>query len=311
MAAIPTQPHSTRLENLHIDAQGASLDLEGRPVRLVAAGYAAPVASMQELYHHALADYYQRSAELSRAAAERHPPLLGRLLSWVGRFFSAISPVPQAPASFPPVPPPPPATPPPVDPPGGRRSEAHLTRSPQLSSPLPAQPAESGGMRPSSAGTRAPTPPILHVVFADRDGVHVIWQVAGSRRDRERAPADATRPPPRLELTYGLDSAMAQRLQDCYGQLAQLGYRIADLGAVRAAPEKSAASPGPARAVASPAAPEAKIEAAEQPATEPAKAVRPRASPRPARPAASPGPVEPSPPVVPPPARDPGLLPGM
>ena len=56
-----------------------------------------------------------------------------------------------------------------------------------------------------------------------------------------RTPRTAGRPIPRQphpgwNSPMGWTPAMAQRLQDCYGQLAQLGYRIAGLDAVRTAP---------------------------------------------------------------------------
>ena len=72
MPPPPSHPlDSTRLENLSLDPHGAAFDLAGRPVRLNGDGYASPVASMREFYQHALADYYQRSAD---GSAARPPP---------------------------------------------------------------------------------------------------------------------------------------------------------------------------------------------------------------------------------------------
>src|SRR5471030_920915 len=96
---------STRLENLSLDSQGAAFDLEGRPIRLKGEGYASPVASMREFYQHALNDYYERSAELSRQAAASRPPLLRRMLSWIGRIIYRVTPGPRAEAGLPAPPP--------------------------------------------------------------------------------------------------------------------------------------------------------------------------------------------------------------
>jgi len=144
----------------------------------------------------------------------------------------------------------------------------------------------------------------------------VIWQLASAKREadpKNRDSADPKASPPRLELTYGLDSSMAQRLQDCYGQLAQLGYKIAGLETVRVAPEKSAGkreSPKP-------------VPGASTSATKPVMAEKAAAeAPQPAEPAPSPRKARPKPETNPSPAipaapapgvadRNPAFLPGL
>jgi hypothetical protein len=318
MPSNPTYSRSTRLENLSLDSQGAAFALDGRPVRLNADGYGAPVASMQELYHHALADYYQRSAELSRQAAESRPPLLSRLLSWVGRCFERLVPGPRSAAVFPPAPPPTNREAAVRSP----RSESGITperRESPLTSPtppgiigpragpLPDPVAPPPMTPPPPAVSRRTVPPVLQVIFADQDGVHVIWQLAAGKRGpipQGRNPSDPKAEPPKLEFTYNLDSAMAQRLQDCYGQLAQLGYKIAGLDAVHSIPgkfahKKESAGPTPAP----------KAEPLETAAIEPAKTTGSRHSPRKASPEANPS--DPARPVAEPPNRDPSFLPGI
>ena len=66
--------------------------------------------------------------------------------------------------------------------------------------------------------------PALRTAFGDRDGVHLSWQV-----------------PPNAgvhTLNYPLDSVLADRLQDCYGHLAELGYKVVGLDLLKAPPEK-------------------------------------------------------------------------
>src|SRR5277367_1499007 len=105
MSSQPSSPHSSRLENLSLGTQGAAFELDGSPIRLDSSGYAAPVASLQEFYHQALADFYQRSAEITRQQAAR-PPLLGRLFSWIGGLFgrtTSAAPAAAHPHAVPPV----------------------------------------------------------------------------------------------------------------------------------------------------------------------------------------------------------------
>ena len=318
MPSKPTTPQSTRLENLSFDPQGAAFDLEGRPIRLNAEGYAGPVASMQEFYHLALSDYYRRSAELSRQAPR--PSLLGRLVSWVGRCFERLRPAAPAPGVLFPLPPPPTVPGSPTlqgpSPQRGadliqpRREAALAPETPPIISQRVGP--SSGSAKPSAAKPAAAAPPLLHVVFADRDGVHVIWQLAAAGREsgpKGRGPVDAKTASPRLELTYSLDSSMAQRLQDCYGQLAQLGYKITGLEAVRAIPEKPGREKKSPEAAPTPPTPAAAAESAEKSTAETPKAASLRPPPRKARPDPGPLPVEAARPAPEPP--NPSFLPGI
>jgi hypothetical protein len=324
MPSNPTYSRSTRLENLSLDSQGAAFALDGRPVRLNADGYGAPVASMQELYHHALADYYQRSAELSRQAAESRPPLLSRLLSWVGRCFERLVPGPRSAAIFPPLPPPANrevAAPSPRSESGltpGRRESPLISPTPPRiigprAGPHPDPVAPPTITPPPPASSRRTVPPVLQVIFADQEGVHVIWQLAAGKQGptpQGRNPTDPKAEPPKLEFTYNLESSMARRLQDCYGQLAQLGYKIAGLEAIRTSPDKTAKEKDPAKPV--PATPESAFVASEKSVGEPSKPAEIRPSPRKSRAEAIPAKTEEIQPNKPESSnRDPSFLPGI
>jgi hypothetical protein len=291
----PSSPHSSRLENLSLGAQGAAFDLDGSPVRLESSGYAAPVACLQEFYHQALADFYQRSAEITRQQAAARPPLLGRLLTWIGGLFgrgSSAAPPASHPQAAPPV----------MAPPPPRTSAEPARRAAEALAVFPSPEADRGA-KPGAPATAAP-PPILQVVFADREGVHVIWQLTPAKPEAtagSRDAAGAKAATPRLELTYRLDSTLAHKLQDCYGQLTQLGYKVAGLEAVQAAPEKPAAAKKTPRAAPSPAAPAAEIP----------KTAEARVAPRKPRPEPAPVRTEPEKTGPDHPNRDPSFLPGI
>jgi hypothetical protein len=299
----PSSPHSSRLENLSLGAQGAAFELDGSPVRLDSGGYAAPVASLQEFYHQALADFYQRSAEITRQQAAARPPLLGRLFSWIGGLFGR-GPSTAAGTSDPRPAPPVIAVPPP-------RASAEPARRAAEALTAFKSPEADRGAKPGLEASATP-PPILQVVFADREGVHVIWQLTPAKPEAAtRDPAGAKAAAPRLELTYRLDSTLAHKLQDCYGQLTQLGYKVAGLEAVQTAPEKPGAgkkTPRLSPEAPSPAAPSA---VAEKPAAEVPKAAESKISPRKPRPETAPVRTEPEKPAPERPNRDPSLLPGM
>jgi hypothetical protein len=289
------------LENLSLGPQGASFELDGRPIRLDSGGYAAPVASLQEFYHQALADFYQRSAEITRQQAAARPPLLGRLFSWIGGLFG------RRPDSAPPA----------AD---LRAASPQIISPPQRNDPRPASPASPMAAPEASSSPKPVSPqpaisfPVLHLVFADQNGVHVIWQLTPTKHGTNR-PAqergDAKAATPRFELTYNLDSPMAQRLQDCYGQLAQLGYKIAGLEAVRAAPERPAAKKEPSNPALEAPSVASKSVKAEKSAIEAIQAAEPKSSPRKPRLDANPVRAEPDKANPEPPSRDPSLLPGI
>ena len=317
MPSKPPSPHSTRLQNLNLEPPGAAFELDGHSVQLDARGYAAPVAAFQEFYHQALADYYRRSAELSRPAPPR-VPIIGRMFSWIGRMLGHLIPGSPPSGSAIPMPVPAPMPPTPVQespaarqseitPPGGAvsfspspppRIPDHTVRDPLIQRPNPLAPARfrrfSTWSSPTNTGSmssgRSPRPRRQVIL-------------------RARATLAPKGPLPGLELTYGLDSALAQRLQDCYGQLAQLGYKIAGLEAVRTEPEIPAAKmtpPSPAASAPSLPARPGLVETSPDPAP---RATEPRA--RKPRVPASPAPPEPGPPVPEPTQRDPNFLPGI
>jgi hypothetical protein len=210
MATTPPSPTTTRLERIGFGSAGADFGLDGRPVQLRSDAHAGPLATFRDFYAPALADYYVRAASL------RPPSLLGRLRSWIGGLFGrraeVYAPAP-APAAVATVPAPP---------------------QPQPQQQTPVQPAR----QPTAAAAPAPGSgsPVLHLVFADRDGVHLTWESARPGPDAAQA---------RLVLTYPLDSALARRLQDCYGELSKLGYKVADLGVLRPEAAKRPAAPEP------------------------------------------------------------------
>jgi hypothetical protein len=301
MPSIPSSARSTRLENLHLGPHGAAFELDGHSVQLDGRGYAAPVAAFQEFYHQALADYYQRSAELNRPAPPR-VPIIGRMFSWIGRMLGRLAPGAPGPGVPAPIPAAGPLPMPPSSSPKGLAAR-QVESAPSVSAgPLP--PSSPSKTFAKAVGS-GPMPPLLHVVFADQTGVHIVWQLAPAQSEGDPARPDksgAKASPPRLELTYGLDSAIAQRLQDCYGQLAQLGYKIAGLDGIRSTPEKKAVIQE-----ARPVSPEPV--ANEKSAGEMPKPTEPRPKkPRVAIAQPSPAPSQPTPE---PPNRDPSFLPGI
>jgi hypothetical protein len=333
MSSKPPLQNSTRLENLSLGPQHVAFELDGHPVQLDSNGYAAPVASLSEFYRQALADYNQRTAQLNHQHAAARKPLLTRLFSWVGRLFERFAPVARAPAGTtgaPPVV----ALAPQLDPVDtGRRSAGQTSARPDasFSAAVPqeiaasrthlhpdlasskASPKRIETPKPASDG-RVPTAPVLHLVFADKDGVHVIWQLTLTKT--ELKPAASTQDgssasKSELKLTYSLDSLVAQRLQDCYGQLTQLGYKIADLDSVRAEPGKIA-SKKEIQAQAAELSPAPPIPVAvEGPACESSKPAETKSSPRKLRPEAVTVQTEPAKLSAPSPDRAPTLLPGV
>jgi hypothetical protein len=205
MTSIHSFPHSTKVENLSFGPHEASFDMEGRTVQLRDAGNSPSVAAFRAFYDLAAADYR------ARAAAAR-PSWLSRLRNFVGRLFGAAAP--EGGASRDADPPHPPHLP--AVHPTPRR--AREKREYHEAAPAPAESVR----HPSHAAAAPRIQPILSAVFADEKGVHVIWQAPVRTQCKS------------LEFTYALDSGVAQRLQDCYGQLSQLGYKVVGLEIVTA-----------------------------------------------------------------------------
>jgi hypothetical protein len=117
----------------------------------------------------------------------------------------------------------------------------------------PAHQAQPGlpTQAPPPAAPAPKSPPGTPSVFADREGVHLVWR-----------PATVGKDDPPVSFTCRLDSEVADRLQECYGQLAKLGFKVTGLDVLHPGPSKTA----PKEA-------ERKTPAAEVPAAEaPAKA---------------------------------------
>jgi len=82
--------------------------------------------------------------------------------------------------------------------------------------------ATADSSRHSPAFSGAVAEPSLHAAYADKEGVHLIWR-----------PSPKKEPHQEVEFTCRLDSEVADRLQDCYGQLAKLGYKVTGLEVLR------------------------------------------------------------------------------
>jgi len=264
MEGMPSAPsRTTILENLHLPPHGASLQFEGQSVNLHGDVRDPVVGAFHAFYQGALADYRGREEPPPRAG------LLQRVRSWFARLLgigaakpaAGIDPptVPAAPAPVrsPALPGPPPA------PPAAPVPEKSAKRTaPAAAMPLPTDrtPAPAGRpTEPAAAAARGPAPQ-LRSAYADRAGVHLLWE-PGS----DRTPGD------KIELIYPLNSAVAERLQDCYGQLAKLGYKIVGLELLK--PELAPAPADAEESPAPPAAPSAGPQAAPKTAA-PAEALR-------------------------------------
>jgi hypothetical protein len=198
----PSHPnlHSTRLENLGIEPYGARFDLDGRTVQIRGDSRTPLVGALQAFHRAALDDYHAREPA-------PQPGFFSRLRSWFGRILGA-RPAEQAPGAAL----------------SGPAASVPTAPARQPSETAPRVPASAAEARPAARGA---ADPVLRAVYADKDGVHLVWQPA----------AGGSRAKP-IALTSSLDSQLAQRLEDCYGHLAELGYKVAGLELVR--PERKA-----------------------------------------------------------------------
>lgn len=222
MPLAPARPQSTRLDNLNLEPDGASFELDGRPVRLAHDTAGPAVAALHAFYQSALVDYRQRGP------GEPKPGWFARLRSWLGRLIGGAGPTHPEPALPPPVlvsaSPGPRQTPPPA-----------VRAAPEPESSY--QPAHGGtGRRADNPSPTHPAAePRLRAVFADPGGVHLIWQAPGARESASR-----------VECLHPLDSELARRLGDCYGQLEKLGFRVVGLDLLRTSPSLPVKPTGPA-----------------------------------------------------------------
>jgi hypothetical protein len=197
----PKTPHlrSTRLENLNLEPDGATLDLDGRTVNLTGDAGAPSMAALHAFHQSALADYRARPAKSSP------PGWFSRLRSWLGGFFAK---------------------------PNSAQAPWQSAAEPGLPRPSPAPDGAKTGSAPrqgrSEAGLSDPNSPRMQAAFADKEGVHLLWRLS-----------DQKAPSSEVEFTCRLDSEVADKLQDCYGHLGKLGYKVTGLELLRAQPEKS------------------------------------------------------------------------
>jgi hypothetical protein len=236
----PSHPRTTPLEHFQMGGDGARLELEGQPIELRGEGRDAAAEAFRAFYQSALEDFRARREPPPR------PGLFQRVRSWFARLLGARGSAPSAGGPWPasrgeaaPVRSPALPTPPAPDP-----APAPLpAEKPSRRSPAPAEAARA----PSSAVRAAPEPgeppppllrpadrsaPQLRAAFADREGVHLLWQDPGHRAAEGK-----------VTLTYALDSAVAQQLQGCYQQLSRLGYRVVGLELLQPKVAPAAADP--------------------------------------------------------------------
>ncbi len=225
MASAPAHPETTRLENFTFGNGTVGFELDGRPVRLGKETAGPAVDSFQTFYTSALADYRQRAPEQSK------PGWFARLRSWLGRLIGghpqeASEPHPARQTEVIPMRPSPRsrAQPDPAEPGPERRP---------LAQPAPERGAEAAASPPCLPGKAAPDP-VLRAVFADRGGIHLLW----------RAP-DPSGKSVSMERLHPLDSELARRLADCYGQLDALGYRVVGLDLLPTASPGRTPAPDP------------------------------------------------------------------
>jgi hypothetical protein len=223
---------STRLGNMVFTSAGVSLDVEGQPVWIKKDNDTASVAALQTLYRIALGDYQARQRPPAK------PGWIQRLGHWLGRIFGGPRPVGREPrrdlrgvAD----------TAAPADAPEPRRERQSPAPRPEptVRSPEPAIQGPTEARQASEGGL------FLRAVFADQGGVHLIWHRA-----------DTGKQPEETETICALDSRVADSLQDCYGHLARLGYKVIGLdlrpigspvtGKDGAHPTRNAAMPEPA-----------------------------------------------------------------
>jgi hypothetical protein len=200
--------HSTRLENLGIEPYGARFDLDGRTVQIRGDSRTPLVGALQAFHQAALDDYRARQPEPK-------PGWFSRLKSWIGRLFAG---------------------------PSTGSGQVPSTSSGQAPSTRPAaEPLRRVPAAEPRPVAETATDPVLRAVYADKDGVHLVWQPhSGKSKAKEVA------------TTSSLDSQLAQRLQDCYSHLAELGYKVAGLELLRPAapapqPEEGRVAEAPAR----------------------------------------------------------------
>ena len=227
---------STRLGNMVFSPAGVSLEVEGQPVWIRKENDGPSVAALQGFYRAALGDYHARQAVAAK------PGWITRLRHWFGRMLGRPGPAESEPRIDPRPVAVPPAS---ADAPEGRRGRPGPA-------PHPGPPGAGYGQTPPASVS--PAEPFLRAVFADPGGVHLVWQRTNSRQQPEEA-----------EIICPLDSRVAESLQDCYGHLARLGYKVIGLDLrPLGGPEAGREAAAPARSPSAPAVAGRQAEAKEQ-----------------------------------------------
>ncbi len=223
MNTVQLPDGSTRLGNMAFSPAGVSLEVDGQPVWIRKENDGPSVAALQGFYRAALGDYQAR---------QRHarPGWITRLRNWLGRVLGRPEPAAGEPRmEF--------------------RGVAGTAAPADAPEPKPGRPAPSPRPgpqvtmpQPQVHAPAATEEPFLRAVFADPGGVHMVWRRTNSGRQPEET-----------ETVCALDSRVADSLQDCYGHLARLGYKVIGLdlrpiggpGAGRdgAIPSRSGAAP--------------------------------------------------------------------
>jgi len=212
-------PHSSRLGNLRFADGRASFNLDGKPVEL-AGEKAAPTIHAFQAFYQAAYCAYGKAPEAEQEALAKRAPWWQRLRSWLARW---LGPGEEGAGGG-----------------GGVGTGSGAAATPKAdtkalkaSATQSIEPPESGGTpllrakasKASPAISKEGDPPLLVAAFADEKGVHLLWNLTpGGKADQIK------------ERTYGFDSPVAERLQDCYGKLSELGYDVVDLKLWQAAP---------------------------------------------------------------------------
>ena len=178
---------------------GVSLEIEGQPVWIRKEHDGPSIAAIQSFHRAALGDYHARQMPPAKSG------WLARLRSWIGRLFSRPETV------------------------GGESRMEHRGAADTAAQAVAPEPRHGRPAPSPRPGPQVPVPqapardpaaadePFLRAAFADQGGVHLIWQRTNGRQLEE------------TEAVCPLDSRVADRLQDCYGHLARLGYRVIGL----------------------------------------------------------------------------------
>jgi hypothetical protein len=218
----PSAATSTRLTNLRFADDRASLEIDGQTVELTAQKAAPTLQAFQSFYQEAYRAY-GTAPEAAKEPRQERTPWLQRLRGWLARWLGAEESKTAAPMRT--------------------LDSVPATKGPPASAPAAAAEGKEAAksLRSPTAPSvganqpKVPGPPMLISAFADDQGVHLLWNLTpDGAKDQLK------------ERTYPFGSPVANRLQDCYTKLADLGYNVVDLKVWQPAPEAGAAPAVPA-----------------------------------------------------------------